>query len=55
MELLGYFLGGLGLGIGASALYYSRLIIRLKREGYIEYPLQPPPKIVEETFMLRED
>ena len=37
-----------------SAIYYSRLIIRLKREGYIEYPMQPVPQM-EDTLMLRED
>ena len=53
MEFLGYFLGGLGLGLSTMAIYHARIIIRLKREGYIEYPILRPP--TDETFMLRED
>lgn len=54
MELVGYFLGGLGLGIGASSLYYSRVIIRLKKQGFIEYPKLASPETTEYPIV-RED
>ena len=53
MDLLGYFLGGLGLGLAIMAIYHARVIIRLKREGYIEYPMLKPP--VEDILNVRED
>ena len=53
MEFLGYFLGGLGLGVGGMSIYHARIIIRLKREGYIEYPMIPLPR--DPTLEVRED
>jgi len=54
VEFLGYFLGGLGLGLGTMSIYHARVIIRLKREGYIEYPVVKP-LTAEQSLMLRED